>query len=340
MLSKFFMTACSAAVVVLLTPSFAFAETVVEKVARTGVLTAGVRFGAVPYSYVDNEGNLVGYSIDVLKLIEDQLEAELGKDILVNMVPADTETERIPMLRSGEIDIACDSQFTWARARSVDFSVSYSNSGIRVLTRVGSDISTSESLAGRNVAVFEDSISKGVLAQAQPAANLLTVSSIDAAFAALDEERVEAIAGDTIFLGGAAAQRGGDEKYQLALEQPLDRYGVACMMPQGNSTFRYMVDYSIAGLAQGYLSGESRYVDIIDNWFGETGVVPLPQANLDDFFESVLANRALVPPPGAEAVEAAAESSAPSDAATPADSPANSETAEPETAAPEESTAP
>ena len=307
MLSKFFTLASSAALV-LVVPSLAYADTVVEKVAKTGILTAGVRFDAVPYSYINDEGELVGYSIDLLRLIEAQLEAELGKNITVQMVDANTESERIPLLTSGDIDIACDARFTWARDRSVDFSISYSLSGTRLLTRTGSNINTTDELAGRSVAVFEDAVSGGVLAQVQPAADLLTVSSVDAAFAALNEDRVDAIAEDTIVLGGWAAQRGGDERYQLALGQPLDRYGVACMMPTGNSTFRYMVDYAIAGLAQGYLDEEARATAIINKWFGESGVVPLPSESLQDFFTGMLYQRSIVPPVAAEAeVEAETE---------------------------------
>lgn len=303
--SKFFV-AFGNALAILLTPSLAYAETVVEKVARTGILTAGVRLDAVPYSYIDDQGELVGYSIDLLKLVEAQLEAELGKDIVLQIVDADVETERIPMVTSGVVDIACDARFTWARDRSVDFSMNYSLSGTRILTRAGSNIETLDSLAGRNVAVFEDSMSKGAFSQAQPAANLLTVSSVDAAFAALDEDRVDAIAEDTVVLSGWAAQRGGQERYQLALQAPIERYGVGCMIPTGNSTFRYMVDYAIAGLAQGYLDDDERSTIIINKWFGEDGIVPLPEESLQDFFATLINHRAVVPPVGAESVEAEA----------------------------------
>ena len=52
------------------------AETVVEKVVRTGKLTAGTSKDALPFAYRNAEGELVGYSIDLLKLITEQLEEE------------------------------------------------------------------------------------------------------------------------------------------------------------------------------------------------------------------------------------------------------------------------
>jgi len=54
-------------------PSPARAETVVERVARTGVLTLGGRTDLIPGSYVDAKGQLVGVSLDVATRIAAEL---------------------------------------------------------------------------------------------------------------------------------------------------------------------------------------------------------------------------------------------------------------------------
>lgn len=64
-----------------LMPNVVAAETVMQKVARTGVLTAGTSRDALPFAYVDSQGNLNGYSVDMLILIKNQLEKDLGKKI-------------------------------------------------------------------------------------------------------------------------------------------------------------------------------------------------------------------------------------------------------------------
>ena len=102
------------------------AETVMEKVARTGVLTLGVNSDLVPYSYVNDKGELDGYTMSIVDLVRQRLEKELGKPVKLETVEAKTLEERIPKLLTGEIDIACDTAFTWARDKYVDFSVSYS----------------------------------------------------------------------------------------------------------------------------------------------------------------------------------------------------------------------
>lgn len=295
MLSKKIMAVCSAGVV-LGTPSLALADTVLEKVAQTGVLTAGVSFQSVPYSYVDDEGNLVGYSIDLLKLIEDQVEAEINRDIVVQMVEATDPATRIPMLETGEIDISCDTRFTWERERHVDFSISYGLSDVSLLTLADSQFDASGTLANKKIGVFQNSFGEAVMAQVRPEAEQVVMTSIDSAFEALDSGVVDAISSDSIVLMGLAAQRGAPA-YRIAPDSAFAQYGIACMVPEANSTFMDMVNYAIAGLAQGYVDDDPRYVNVVGHWFDEaTGIVPLPNNLVKDFFESVLRQRTLVPP--------------------------------------------
>jgi polar amino acid transport system substrate-binding protein len=294
MIPKSFLVAGSAALV-LATPTIAHAESVIEKVARTEVLTVGIRFDAVPYSYIDADGNLVGYSIDIFDRIEAQLEAELGKDIVVQKREANDPAERIPLITSGEIDIACDTRFTWERDRYVDYSISYSLSGIRFITLANSTLDTIESLSGQNVAVLKDSIGEATVELVQPGANLMPVETAEAAFDALEAGQVDAIAGDTVVLAGLAARR-GTTNYRIAPDVPLQRFGIACMVPENNSTFLNLVNYSIAGLLQGYVSGEQEALNTVNQWIGEDGIVPLPEELVRTFFAMVLAQRAQVPP--------------------------------------------
>lgn len=277
-------------------PAAVQAETVIEKVARTGVLTVGTRFDLVPYSYVDAEGNLVGYSVDIVNRIEAQLEQELGRDIVVQRREAQGLTERIPLIASGEIDLSCDTQFTWERDRHVDFSVSYGLSGIRLLTREGSTLGSPESLVGQRIGVIPNSLGQQVMALVQPRATLVPVDSLDAAIAALQSGDVAAIAGDSVALGGLVAQKGGTAVYELAPAMPYQRYGIACIVPQNNSTFLNMVDYAIAGLLQDYVSGDQAARTTVNQWIGPGGIVPLPQELITEFFETVLIQRAQVPP--------------------------------------------
>lgn len=276
-------------------PGRSWAETVIEKVSRTGILTVGTRFDVIPYSYVDDQGELIGYSMDVLNLVKERLQKELGKDITLQMVEANDLAERIPLLRSGQIDISCDTQFTWERDRYVDFSVSYSLSGIRLLTSQGSTLGSPESLVAQRIGVIQRSTAQDVMQLVQPQAVLVPISTVEEGFTALKQGEVNALAGDGLILGGTA-QRIEPGAYQLVPAEPYARYGIACMVPENNSTFLNLVNYSLVNLMQGYVTGGNRYVGIVDRWFGSEGIVPLPAALIRGFFQSIISQHAQIPP--------------------------------------------
>lgn len=271
------------------------AETVTEKVARTGILTVGTRFDSIPYSYINDRGELVGYSIDILNLIKDRLEKQLGKPITIQVVEANDPAARIPLLKGGQIDIACDTQFTWERDRHVDFSVSYSISGIRLVSKRGSNLGTPESLVGRRIGVIQNSTAQDVIRLVQPKAILVPIATAEEGFAALNANRVDGLAGDGIVLSGLI-QRLGAEAYELTPSDPYARYGVSCMVPENNSTFLNVVNYSLVKLIQGYVSGDARSIEMVDRWFGDQGIVPLPNALIRSFFETIVVEHSQVPP--------------------------------------------
>ena len=129
----------------------AIAETVMEKVARTGILTLGTSFDLVPYSYVNDKEELDGYSLNIVNLIREDLQEYLGKEITLQVVETNDVTEGISKLITGEIDIACATVFTWERDKFVDFSLSYGISGIKLLVPKDSSLGSESSLAGKRV---------------------------------------------------------------------------------------------------------------------------------------------------------------------------------------------
>lgn len=275
-------------------PARSWAETVTEKVARTGILTVGMRTDVVPYSYVNDQGQLMGYSIDVINLIKQQLSQELGKDIQIQVVEEENFADRIPQLMSGQIDLSCDTTFTWQRDQFVDFSVSYGISGIRLAVPTGSVLGSPESLVGKRIGVLPNTVAQAVIQTVQPQAIVVPMTDIKEGFTALQQGEVDALAGDTIVLGGEIV-RTDPNAYTLAPADPYARYGVACMVPQNNSYFLDLVNYSIVRMMQGYVNGDATSVAMIDRWFGSEGIVPLPPELIRGFFQSIILTREQIP---------------------------------------------
>ncbi|GCL46468.1 extracellular substrate binding-like orphan protein GrrP [Microcystis aeruginosa] len=278
----------------LASPSLA--ETVVEKVARTGFLTVGTRFDAIPYSYVNEKGELVGYSMDVLERIRKRLQTRLGRPVTLQMIEANQPGEKINLIRSGEIDIACSTAFTWERAKVVDFSISYSISGIRILAKKGSNLSTPQSLIGKRIALVPTSAAVDVIKLVQPQATIVTTySTVEEALEALKTGKIDAIAGDSISLAGTIL-RDNPKIYEIVPEEALANFGIACMVPENNSTFLDDVNYAIVKMMQDYITNDTATVSQIDRWFGSQGMVPIPPELLKGFFAFKVIEHAQINP--------------------------------------------
>jgi polar amino acid transport system substrate-binding protein len=276
--------------------SASLAETVVEKVARTGFLTVGTRFDAIPYSYVNDKGELVGYSMDVLERIRKRLETRLGRPVTLQMIEANQPGEKINLIRSGDIDIACSTAFTWERAKVVDFSISYSISGIRILAKKGSNLSTPQSLIGKRIALVPTSAAVDVIKLVQPQATIVTTySTVEEALEALKTGKIDAIAGDSISLAGTIL-RDNPKIYEIVPEEALANFGIACMVPENNSTFLDDVNYAIVKMMQDYITNDTATVSQIDRWFGSQGLVPIPPELLKGFFAFKVIEHAQINP--------------------------------------------
>ena len=276
--------------------SASLAETVVEKVARTGFLTVGTRFDAIPYSYIDDKGELVGYSMDVLERIRKRLETRLGRPVTLQMIEANQPGEKINLIRSGDIDIACSTAFTWERAKVVDFSISYSISGIRILAKKGSNLSTPQSLIGKRIALVPTSVAVDVIKLVQPQATIVaTYSTVEEAIEALKTGKIDAIAGDSISLAGTIL-RDNPKIYEIVPEEALANFGIACMVPENNSTFLDDVNYAIVKMMQDYITNDTATVSQIDRWFGSQGMVPIPPELLKGFFAFKVIEHAQINP--------------------------------------------
>jgi polar amino acid transport system substrate-binding protein len=258
----------------LLSSTPAIAHSVLEKVVKTGVLTAGTSKDAFPYAYQNKNGRLTGYSVDILSQIQKQVEKALKRPIkleLIALAPAD----RIPKLRSGAVDIVCDAaSFTWERDQDVDFTVSYSTTGTQLLTRRGTQSWDIAALAGRRIGALPETTNEQSIRRAQPKAQMILVKDRAEGYKALQDGKIDAFADDGILLEAWLQRTPNTQTFQIA-STLFSKEGIACMVPENNSTFLDSANYALIRFMQGFLRGKQPYVQIFDRWFGPQSVLPL-----------------------------------------------------------------
>lgn len=270
------------------------AETVLEKVARTGVLTLGSDLDLVPYAYVNDKGELDGYTLNIVNLIRQEVEQQVGRPVALEIVEAKGITERITKLLTGEIDLACDTAFTWTRDQYIDFSISYGIAGIKLLVPKNSNLGAPDSLIDKRIGLVPKTVSEKAIKLAQPKANLVNFETLEAALTALKEGKVDAVAGDNIILDGLR-QKVGLLDTKLVPQTSYANYGVACMVSQNNPGFLRLANYSIVKFMEGYLSQDKTSSAIVDRWLGPNGITTVDPEAVRAFFNYTVMSHEQIP---------------------------------------------
>ncbi|MDG2990849.1 amino acid ABC transporter substrate-binding protein [Candidatus Synechococcus calcipolaris G9] len=275
------------ALLALSMPMAAWAETILEKIGRTGVLTAGTRQDAVPFGYV-KDGEFVGYSVDILELIRARAERELGKPVKLEIKPVDVST-RIPMVQEGQIDIECGAtSSTWARERYVDFTVPFFLTGTQLLVPANSAIKGPATLGDKTVGVIQGTTNEGAVRNIRPEVTVVYVSDRADGIAKLQAGEIDAFASDGALLQGVLKTNPGATQMKIVPDGPIQAEAYACMVPQNQSLWRDMVNMALLSHMEAVVANDPTANGLYDRWFGANGVINYPKALNIDFYKGIL----------------------------------------------------
>ena len=262
-----------AAVLLLATATPVLAETVLEKVNRTRVLIAGTRGTSIPFAFINERNEWIGFSIDLLEVIRARLEKKLGKRIKLEKKEVTTEN-RVMLVANRTIDIECGSTtYTRGRDETVDFSINLFFTGDQLLVKKGSGIRGVEDVAGKRVGVLRGSTGEKNLRTVQPKADVVIFQDNAAVFLALEQGRIVAYANDGILLAGLAAKARNPKDYEV-VGNFFSKEPYSCMIPENDSKWRDFVNHTFMELID-----NGKYFELYDKWFGERGVVPYPMSD-------------------------------------------------------------
>ncbi len=255
------VSACSA-----LGSSSTSSESRADRITNDGVVRVGVRFDNPPLSFVEEDGEWVGFDVDLGNALADQL------GVAIEMIKVD-ETTRISFLQEGKIDIAVASMnHTRSREDAIDFSITYFWDNQSFLIRKGTYTSLIE-IMGQKVAANAgsstiDSWTTYSEAHGGPAPEFVEFTDKLAAMQALRDGVVEGYTEDNITLLALAA---GDPELELIPGgHNLVQFGIG--LPNNDSVLRDQVNYALQELWK-----NGTYQEIYDKWFvGPQAAVPLP----------------------------------------------------------------
>jgi glutamate/aspartate transport system substrate-binding protein len=236
------------------------------KIRASKTIVLGVREAARPFSYLNEQKQPVGYSVDLCLNAVEEIKKELKLGELKVQYKLVSGPERIPKLLSGEIDLECGSTTnTRARQEKVDFSYTFFVASMRVLTPKSLQVDSLKDLNGLNIALSKGTTSEKLFKQLESGelqqAKLESYASNTEAYKALKDGKVRAFPqDDSLLIGLAANDKALDTLGVSALALSVEPYAV--MMRKGDTTLQAAVDRSLARL---YSSGEINA--IYGKWF-------------------------------------------------------------------------
>lgn len=168
---------------------------------QKGKIVVGVRDDASPFGFRDKNGMLVGYDIDLARLLAQNI---LGNSSAVEFVPV-TASNRIMKLNSGEVDcLIATMSITNQRQQILDFSVPYYLAGQAILVRSTSKATSLRDFEGNKLIIVYGSTSERNLRSNVPEVTVLGYKTYNDAYKALKSGKAEGIvADDTILLNFA-----------------------------------------------------------------------------------------------------------------------------------------
>jgi len=237
-----------------------------EKVKQNGSITLAYREASIPFSYLDDKAQPVGFGADICMKIVEQVKKATGRaDLKVNL-QAVTSANRIPLLQNGTIDIECGSTTNNSeRQKQVSFATNYFYTGTRFLVKAGAPVKSLDDLKGKQVVSTTGTTNYKIIRNLNEEKKLgiELLGAKDHAESALMVQtgRAVAFAMDDILLYGLKASSQNPAELAVVGEAiQVEPYAI--MVRKDDPAFKKLVDDTLAGLMK---SGE--FEQLYKKWF-------------------------------------------------------------------------
>lgn len=238
-----------------------------KKATDTGTVTIGYRESSLPFSYLNQLKQPIGYAIDLCQEIVDDMAHQLGRDELKIDYKPVTSANRFDAVTSGAIDLECGSTTDNAERRKiVDFSPTYYVSATKLLVRRESGLRSYRDLRGKKVAVTAGTTNadaiRRVFDQLKIQAEIVAGRDHAESFAFVKQGKADALALDDVLLYGLIAAEGPQGRDYTVLPENLSYEPYGIMFRKDDPALSALVQRTFARLAE---SRELRWT--YEKWF-------------------------------------------------------------------------
>ncbi|HSS71254.1 MAG TPA: transporter substrate-binding domain-containing protein [Casimicrobiaceae bacterium] len=248
-----------------------------KKIKDTGSITIGYRESSIPFSYLDDKQQPVGYAMDLCMKVVDAVKAELKMpNLKLNLQPV-TSSNRIPLLQNGTVDMECGSTTnSVARQQQVAFGPTYFVINVTAAVKKSSGIKSLADLNGKTISTTSGTTAVPLLKQYEKTKNadIKEIYGKDHAesFLLLTQDRTAAFVMDDILLAGQVANSSNPGDYVILKDESLRTEPYSMMIRKDDPQFKALVDKTVGGVMK---SGE------IDKIYAKWFTSPIPPKGIN-----------------------------------------------------------
>lgn len=247
-----------------------------KKIKDSGSITIGFRESSVPFSYLDDKQQPVGFAMDICSKIVAAVKAELKLEKLDVKLNPVTSATRIPLLANGTIDLECGSTTNNAeRQKQVSYTNTHFLTATRLVTKKASNIKSIDNLKGKTIVSTAGTTNIKQMNELNTAKKLgmtiLAAKDHAEAFLMVETDRAAAFAMDDILLASLTASSKDPSLYEISADaySAPEPYGI--MIPKDDAPFKKVAD---AATAAAYATEGPA---LFKKWFQS----PIPPKNLN-----------------------------------------------------------
>jgi len=242
------------------------AQTTLEKVKTSGSISVAYRESSIPFSYLDDKAQPVGFGVDICDRIVDEIKKTTGRADLKVTRQAVTSANRIPLLVNGTIDIECGSTTNNSdRGKQVAFATNYFYTGTRFLVKADAGIKGMADLNNKVVVSTTGTtnfrIMRNLITEQKLPIELIGAKDHSESALLVESGRAAAFAMDDILLYGLRASAQNPASLAVVGEAiQVEPYAI--MVRRDDPTMKALVDGVLAGMMK---SGE--FTRLYSKWF-------------------------------------------------------------------------
>jgi glutamate/aspartate transport system substrate-binding protein len=255
------------------------------------IVHLGYRESSPPFSFLDQAGRPIGYSLELCEAVVDEIGVEVDDpDLKIEYVKV-TSDDRIQAVLQNKIDLECGSTTANAeRAKQVAFSPLMFVAGTKLMVPKASNVQSVTDLKGKTVVVTKGTTNEQAMHNADKkfslGLNIITAGDHEQSYQTLADGKADAFATDDILLYGLIVRHKSQDKFRVTGDYlSYDPYGI--MFRKGEPQLSAVVERAFRKLGSNH-----DLVPLYNKWFiarmptGEKMNVPI-SLQLEDAFRAM-----------------------------------------------------